>query len=134
MDDSFGSHDTGDPTTTNLYVGNLSPQVTEEILSQEFNNFGTITSLKIMWPRTDEDKKRGKNCGFVSFDTREAAEQAKREMHGIVFHVFHFGISTGTYSGCITGKDLLGHELRIGWGKAVPRSQPLPMPLGMLSL
>lgn len=27
-----GSFDTGDPETTNLYVGNLAPTVTEEVL------------------------------------------------------------------------------------------------------
>jgi hypothetical protein len=27
-----GSHDSGDPTTTNIYVGNLSPAITEAVL------------------------------------------------------------------------------------------------------
>jgi len=80
----MGSHDSGDPTTTNLYVGNISPQVTEEILYKEFAKYGTIGSVKIMWPRSDDEKKRGKNCGFVSFMDRESAEKAKDAMQGIV--------------------------------------------------
>lgn len=31
-----------DPETTNLYVGNLSPEITEEILFREFAKFGPI--------------------------------------------------------------------------------------------
>ena len=45
----------------NLYVGNLHPKVTEEILFREFYKFGPIESLKIMHPRTEEERKRGKN-------------------------------------------------------------------------
>lgn len=39
----------------NLYVGNLSPDVTEEKLARVFSKFGKIESVKIMWPRTEEE-------------------------------------------------------------------------------
>jgi U2-associated protein SR140 len=71
-----GSHDTGDPTTTNLYVGNLAPTVTEELLYEIFGKFGQINSVKVMWPRTEEEKVRRRNCGFVSFKSRNDAEDA----------------------------------------------------------
>lgn len=45
--------DDGDPETTNLYVGNLAPTVTEELLQEVFGKFGEIYSVKIMWPRTE---------------------------------------------------------------------------------
>lgn len=48
-----GSFDTGDPHTTNLYLGNLSVNVTEGILCKEFGAFGPLASVKIMWPRTE---------------------------------------------------------------------------------
>ena len=64
-------------------MGNLAPAVTEEVLFKEFSNYGAIASVKIMWPRTDEERKRGRNCGFVSFMDRGAAETAKQEMNGI---------------------------------------------------
>eukprot|EP00913_Durusdinium_trenchii_P022787 g21391.t1 len=38
--------------TNNLYVGSLSTEWTEEMLSREFGRFGEITSIKIMYPRT----------------------------------------------------------------------------------
>ncbi|KAJ3093012.1 U2 snRNP-associated SURP domain-containing protein [Quaeritorhiza haematococci] len=94
-----GSHDTGDPTTTNLYVGNLNPVVNEEMLCKEFGAFGDIASIKIMWPRTQEERDRNRNCGFVSFMKRDDAAEALKAMDG---------------------KDLLGYQMRVGWGKAVP--------------
>lgn len=42
----------------------------------EFGRFGPIGSVKVMWPRTDEEKARGRNCGFVSFMHRSFAEPA----------------------------------------------------------
>ncbi len=71
-----------DPTSTNLYVGNLAPTVSEEMLFKEFSKYGPIASVKIMWPRTDDERKRGRNCGFVLFMDRGAAESARDEMNG----------------------------------------------------
>lgn len=86
-DDLTGSDD---PTSTNLYVGNLSPQVSEEVLYKEFSRYGPIASVKIMWPRSDDERKRGRNCGFVSFLDRQQAEQAKLEMNGTVIRYSSF--------------------------------------------
>ncbi|CAG8587192.1 15009_t:CDS:10 [Acaulospora morrowiae] len=99
FEDRPGSHDTGDPNTTNLYVGNISPEVNEEMLCKEFAKYGPIASVKIMWPRTQEEKDRNRNCGFVSFMDRECAALALKNMDG---------------------KELLGYVMRVGWGKAVP--------------
>ena len=71
-----GSFDNGDPTTTNLYVGNLAPSVTEELLNDIFGRFGPINSVKVMWPRSEEERLRKRNCGFVSFKSRQDAEDA----------------------------------------------------------
>lgn len=63
----MGSFDDGDPYTTNLYVGNLAATVDEEVLKQEFLRYGDIASIKVMWPRDDDQRRRGRNCGFVAF-------------------------------------------------------------------
>ncbi|KAI8371263.1 hypothetical protein EDC96DRAFT_573334 [Choanephora cucurbitarum] len=97
--DTMGSFDEGNPNTTNLYVGNINPTTTEAGLCQEFGKFGPIASVKIMWPRTQEEKDKGNNCGFVSFMTRKDAAEAIRGLDG---------------------KELHGFTLRVGWGKAVP--------------
>ncbi|KAL3670081.1 hypothetical protein V7S43_004397 [Phytophthora oleae] len=72
-----GSFDNGDPETTNLYVGNLAPTVTEEALKAEFGRYGEIYSVKIMWPRSEEERARRRNCGFVSFYERRDADDAR---------------------------------------------------------
>ena len=48
-------------------VGNLSPDINEEILKKEFGRFGNLASVKIMWPRDDDQRRRGRNCGFVAY-------------------------------------------------------------------
>ena len=55
-----GSFDQGDPDTTNLYVGNLHPSVTEAVLCKVFGVYGPIASVKIMWPRSAEEKARNR--------------------------------------------------------------------------
>ncbi|KAK9835798.1 hypothetical protein WJX74_008275 [Apatococcus lobatus] len=116
-DDGLGSFDDGDPFTTNLYVGNLAPEVDEEVLRKEFARFGTICSVKVMWPRDDDQRRRGRNCGFVAYTTRESAQSAKDELNGIM---------------------LRDNELRIGWGKAVtipPTAvAATPVPTGLAAL
>ncbi|KAM0874217.1 hypothetical protein ACQ4PT_037537 [Festuca glaucescens] len=103
-----GSFDDRDPQTTNLYVGNLSPKVDENFLLRTFGRFGPIASVKIMWPRTEEERKRQRHCGFVAFMNRAEGQAAKDEMQGVVVY---------------------DYELKIGWGKSVALpSQALPAP------
>ena len=54
----------------------------EQDLIQRFGKFGLLASVKIMWPRTDEEKARNANCGFVAFMRRMDAEQALKELDG----------------------------------------------------
>jgi len=89
----------GDPTTTNLYLGNLSPRLTEPVLTEMFGRFGPLASVKIMYPRTEDEKLRGKHCGFVAFMARIDGERALA---------------------ALSGKQIEGHEMRMGWGKPVP--------------
>ncbi|CAL9229878.1 unnamed protein product [Arabidopsis halleri] len=104
----LGSLDDGDPQTTNLYVGNLSLKVDENFLLRTFGRFGPIASVKIMGPRTEEEKKRERHCGFVAFMNRADGQAAKDEMQGIIVYEY---------------------ELKIGWGKAASLpSQALPAP------
>ncbi|GAA5800951.1 U2-associated SR140 protein [Helicostylum pulchrum] len=100
-----GSYDDNNPNTTNLYVGNINPTMTESGLCQEFGKYGPIASVKIMWPRTQEEKDKGNNCGFVSFMTRQDAAEAIKHLDG---------------------REIEGFPMRVGWGKAVPLpAQPI---------
>ena len=74
---AIDNYDNGDPETTNLYVGNLNPGITEEVLFNRFSRFGAIQSVKIMWPRTEEEHARGRLCGFVAYVERGDANRAR---------------------------------------------------------
>jgi len=54
-------------------------------LAAEFGSFGAIASVKVMWPRTEEEKHRSRHCGFVAFMRREDAEEARHSMMGEVW-------------------------------------------------
>ncbi|XP_043558705.1 U2 snRNP-associated SURP motif-containing protein isoform X2 [Chiloscyllium plagiosum] len=109
-----GSHDAGDPTTTNLYIGNINPKMNEEMLCQEFGRFGPLASVKIMWPRTEEERARERNCGFVAYMNRRDAERALKNLNG---------------------KIIMEFEMKLGWGKAVPiPPHPIYIPPAMREL
>jgi hypothetical protein len=117
-----------DIQTSNVFVANLPPHVTEQSLGTFFARMGPVGSVgvyipfnlpftyavikvKIMWPRGDNAvgpgadmtaARRNRNSGlsgFVSFMKRRDAEAALKEFDG-----FEWG----------------GTVLRVGWSKAVP--------------
>lgn len=47
-----------------------------------FGKFGPLASIKIMWPRSDEEKARQRNCGFVAFMSRRDGERALKNLNG----------------------------------------------------
>jgi RNA recognition motif-containing protein len=57
----------------NIYVGNLSPQVSEEDLRQAFEAFGEVTSVKII---NDRDTGESRGFGFVEMPVKADAESA----------------------------------------------------------
>ena len=57
----------------NIYVGNLSWQMTDEDLTALFTQFGTVTSGKIL---KDKMNGRSKGFGFVEMEDDEAAKAA----------------------------------------------------------
>ena len=101
----------GDGTSTNLFVGNLPRDVDEDVVKRAFAKYGPIGSVKIMWPREDENVRlRTQLSGFVAFMTRSSAERAREEMDGA----------------------MLGHhDLRVSWAKAVPLPEKPVWPLAM---
>uniref|UniRef100_A0A3Q4HKD2 U2 snRNP-associated SURP domain containing n=1 Tax=Neolamprologus brichardi TaxID=32507 RepID=A0A3Q4HKD2_NEOBR len=105
-----GSHDVGDPSTTNLYLGNINPQNVKYLCN--FGRYGPLASVKIMWPRTDEERARERNCGFVAFMNRRDAERALKNLNG---------------------KMIMNFEMKLGWGKGVPiPPHPIYIPPSMM--
>ena len=52
----------------------------EASIMELFGRYGPLASVKIMYPRTEEEKARGTNCGFVAYMSRKDAERAMHEM------------------------------------------------------
>ena len=62
----------------NLYVKNLDDTVDDEVLRQNFESYGKITSAKVMC----DDNGRSKGFGFVCFEKPDEATKAVTEMNG----------------------------------------------------
>ncbi len=62
-----------------IYVGNLSSEITEEELRQEFEAFGKVESVNII---TDKISGRPKGFGFVEMASKSEAEAAITSLNG----------------------------------------------------
>lgn len=63
-----------------------------------FGRFGPLASIKIMWPRTDDERSRGRNCGFVAFMNRKDGERSLAYLNGKDF--FSLSLSLVGEGGC----------------------------------
>ncbi len=64
--------------------------MTEQQLMDTFGKYGPLASVKIMWPRTEEEKARNRNCGFVAFMCRKDAERAMKKLNGLTVYIPFF--------------------------------------------
>lgn len=64
---------------TNIFVGNLSYQTTEDELQQQFSAFGTVERVSII---RDRDSGQSRGFGFVEMPNSEEAERAIQNMNG----------------------------------------------------
>ena len=62
----------------NIYVGNLSPNVTEEELQQAFEAFGQVESVKIIKDRYSGESR---GFGFVEMPKDEEAQSAIKDVN-----------------------------------------------------
>lgn len=63
----------------NIYVGNLSNEVTEEDLKQAFETFGEVQSVKII---KDKYTNRSKGFGFVEMASKAEGQSAISGLNG----------------------------------------------------
>jgi len=63
----------------NIYVGNLSQQVTEDDLREAFESFGKVTSINIIKDRFTSESK---GFGFIEMPTKDEATKAMEELNG----------------------------------------------------
>ena len=63
----------------NIYVSNLSFNVQDEDLRSYFEEYGEVTSAKVI---TDKFTNRSRGFGFVEMSDNEAAKKAMQELDG----------------------------------------------------
>ena len=63
----------------NIYVSNLSYDLSEEELGQLFSEYGEVVSVKII---TDRETGRPRGFGFVEMDSKENGNKAIAELNG----------------------------------------------------
>jgi len=63
----------------NLYVGNLSSRVTEDVLRDNFSEFGNVVSANVI---KDKFSGQTRGFGFVEMETDEAAKSAIEKFNG----------------------------------------------------
>ena len=63
----------------NIYVGNLSYQLSEDELRDAFGEFGEVTSARIIF---DRETNRSKGFGFVEMSEDDAARAAIEALDG----------------------------------------------------
>ncbi len=63
----------------NIFTGSLSYDLTENGLRELFEEFGEVTSCKII---TDRDTGRSKGFGFVEMSDKASAQEAIDQLNG----------------------------------------------------
>ena len=63
----------------NIYVGNLSHEVTDDSLREAFEPFGQVESVNIIKDRFSGESR---GFGFVEMPSKQEAEKAIEEMNG----------------------------------------------------
>ncbi len=63
----------------NIYVGNLMFDVSESTLREAFEEFGTVTEVRLIM---DKYSGKSKGFGFIEMPDKAEAEKAMAEMNG----------------------------------------------------
>jgi len=62
-----------------IYVGNLSSNIANEMLAEQFSKFGIVYSAKVI---TDRETNRSMGFAFVEMESSEDAEKAIMYLNG----------------------------------------------------
>ena len=63
----------------NIYIGNLTFDVSEDDLREAFEQFGEITEVRLIM---DKFSGKSKGFGFIEMPSKDEAEKAIEEMNG----------------------------------------------------
>jgi len=76
----------------NIYVGNLNYRCQEDELKSHFEQYGPVSSVKII---IDRDTGRSKGFGFVEMDSDDDGNNAISELDGADFQGRPLRVNTG---------------------------------------
>jgi nucleolysin TIA-1/TIAR len=62
-----------------VFVGDLSPEVNDQVLAKAFSAFGSLSDARVMW---DMNSGKSRGYGFLAFRDKTDAEQAIATMNG----------------------------------------------------
>ncbi|CAD6186332.1 unnamed protein product [Caenorhabditis auriculariae] len=85
--------------TTNIYISHLPHEVTKEDLLLSFGSFGPLASVKVLYPRNEEEELRPFICAFVAYMHRSDFERVMAELPNLIIR---------------------GEPIRVAFGKIVP--------------
>lgn len=117
MKDAPGLAPPEDKSITTLYVGGVTSEISEKDLQDEFYAYGEIKDIR-MAPRN--------NCAFVTYTTREAAEEAAERMANRV-------TIKGVRLKLMWGKPKVRDDPKHGEGGSVAIAGPVGVPAGALA-
>jgi RNA recognition motif-containing protein len=63
----------------NIYVGNLAPNVTEEMIRETFESFGQVTATRVI---KDKYSGQSRGFGFVEMAEEAQAQAAIKSLNG----------------------------------------------------
>ncbi len=96
-----------------IYVGNLSYDVTEEELRQEFQTFGEVESVAVI---TDKYSGRPKGFAFVEMPTVSEAQAAISELNGKILKERTLNVNAARPRSDDRGKGSYGSRGHGGFG------------------
>ncbi|KAJ3039641.1 hypothetical protein HDV00_011985 [Rhizophlyctis rosea] len=94
------------PQSSALFIGDLSAEVTSEMLSAVFVEFGSLFDARVL---TDPDTGQSRGYGFVTFHHKADAEKALKSMNG---------------------QELANQPMRVNWARTRPQNQVDMQPFG----
>jgi len=114
-----GGGKSGEPTHSNVFIGNLAAGATEDDLKKEFEAFGPIESCLVT-------SKSGRSSGFVKLGSVEAAVAAVAGLNGKngwIVESANYDVGKapkypkGGWMGKGWGKGFMAYGKGFGWGK-----------------